>query len=135
MNESEEKNIAAVRALYAAFDRDDMATVMSGMTDDIEWILPGPPDLIPFAGSHRGREAVARFFVTLNETLEFEEFEAREFLAHGDKVVVLGRSRDRMKANGRVFDNEWATVVTMREGRVARYQIYEDTAAVASALR
>jgi ketosteroid isomerase-like protein len=132
---SAEKNISAVQALYAAFGRGDMATVMAGLSDDIEWVLPGPKEVIPFAGTHRGREAVAQFFLQMNETLEFEQLEPREFVAQGDKVVVLGHSRDRMKSTGRTIENEWAAVVTVRDGKVARYQIYEDTAAIVSGLR
>jgi ketosteroid isomerase-like protein len=132
---SAEKNISVVQALYAAFGRGDMATVMAGLTDDVEWVLPGPKEVIPFAGTHHGREAVAQFFLKMNETLEFEQLEPREFVAQGDKVVVLGHSRDRMKSTGRTIENEWAAVVTLRDGKVARYQIYEDTAALVSGLR
>jgi ketosteroid isomerase-like protein len=129
-----EENVSAVRALYAAFGRGDMAAVMAGLTDDVEWVLPGPKE-IPVAGTHRGRQGVAQFFLKLNETLEFEQLEPREFIAQGDKVVVLGHSRDRMKSTGRTIENEWAAVVTLRDGKVARYQVYEDTAAVVSGLR
>ena len=135
MNTLEQENISTVQALYAAFGRGDMPALMAGMTEDIEWILPGPKEIIPFAGLHRGPEAVMQFFVALNETLEFEQFEPREFLAQGDKVVVLGYSRDRIKSNNRRFENEWAAVVTLRTGKVARYQIYEDTAAVVAGLQ
>jgi ketosteroid isomerase-like protein len=135
MSEAEEKNLALVQSLYMAFARGDVQTLLAALTDDVEWILPGPPDVIPFAGVHRGPQAVLRYFVVLNETLEFEKLEAHEFLARDDKVIVLGRSRDRMKSTGRSAENEWAAAITLREGKVARYQIYEDTAALASALR
>jgi ketosteroid isomerase-like protein len=71
----------------------------------------------------------------LNQTLEFEKLEAHEFLARDDRVIVLGRSRDRMKSTGRSAENEWAAAITLREGKISRYQVYEDTAALASALR
>ena len=134
MSAEEENNLATVQSLYAAFGLGDIPTLIAALTDDVEWILPGPPDLIPFAGRHRGREGVARFFAALNETLEFEKLEAEDFLTKGDKVVVLGRSRTRMKSTARAVENEWAAAITLRDGKIARYQIYEDTAALASAL-
>ena len=134
MSGTEEKNLAIVQSLYAAFARSDVPTLLAALTDDVEWILPGPPEIIPFAGVHRGPEAVLKYFVILNETLEFEKLEAQEFLARDDKVIVLGRSRDRMKSTGRSTGNEWAAAITLREGKIARYQVYEDTAALASAL-
>ena len=130
----EQENVQSVQSVYAAFGRGDIQAVLEALTDDVEWVLPGPPAVLPFAGGRSGREQVSQFFVVLAETLTFEQFEPREFIAQGDKVVVLGRSRDRMKATGRVVENEWAAVFTLRAGKIARYQVYEDTAAFVSAL-
>jgi ketosteroid isomerase-like protein len=134
VNPNEENNLATVKSLYAAFGLGDIPTLFAALADDVEWILPGPPELIPFAGRHRGPDGVMQFFATLNETLEFEKLEAEDFFVKGDKVVVLGRSRTRMKANARAVENDWAAAITLRDGKVARYQIYEDTAALTSAL-
>lgn len=131
----EEENAALVRSLYAAFGRGDMQTLIGALRDDIEWVFPGPPKVIPFAGAHRGLEEVIQFFVTLSEALEFQEFEPQEFIAQGDKVVVMGTSRVRNKANDRAADNEWVAVITVRDGRIARYQLYEDTDALAAVFR
>ena len=131
---TEQENVRAVLAAYAAFGRGDIQAILDSLTDDVEWVLPGPPEVLPFAGVRRGREQVSQFFTVLAETLTLEQFEPREFIAQGDKVVVLGRSRDRMKATGRVVENEWAAVFTLRAGKIARYQVYEDTAAFVSAL-
>ena len=51
-----------------------------------------------------------------------------EFLAQADRVVVLGSIRAQVKDTGRSYDNEWAMVWTLRDGKVAGWQIYEDTA-------
>jgi uncharacterized protein len=131
----EQENVQTVQSVYAAFGRGDLSAVLNALTDDIEWQLPSSPDIIPIFGARRGREQVAQFFVTLNEVLEFEQFEPREFIAQQDKVVVLGRSRPRLKSTGRVFENEWAAVFTLHEGKIVKYQVYEDTAAFVTALR
>ena len=132
---SERENLRVVGGLYEAFGRGDAVAVFAVMTEDIEWFLPGPPGALPFAGLRRGRDEVAEFFAVLAATLEFVEFEPREFVAQGDKVVVTGRSRDRVRATGRVADNEWAAVFTMRGGKIAGYRIYEDTHALVEAAR
>lgn len=131
---TEQENVAAVRSVYVSFGRGDIGAVLAALTDDVEWILPGPAGTLPFAGVRRGREQVVQFFAVIAETLTFEQFEPGEFIAQGDKVVVLGRSRDRMRSTGRLVENEWAAVFTLRGGRIAKYQVYEDTAAFVSAL-
>lgn len=66
---------------------------------------------------------------------EFEQFESREFIAQGDKVVVLVFERPRLKATGRVVDNEYVQVFTLNDGKVVQWCVYEDTAPFIAAIR
>jgi ketosteroid isomerase-like protein len=125
---SDQTNSAVVQQAYEAFGRGDIPTVLSALTDDVEWTLQGPPG-IPWAGTHRGREGVAEFFSLLGEGLEFELFEPLEFVAQGDTVVVLGHERSVVKPTGRGFEQEWAHVYTLRDGKIATGLFIEDTAA------
>lgn len=104
-----------------------MPAILHQLTDDVVWYDPGPPE-VPHAGRYSGREGVGQFFARTDETLDIDKFEPTEFLAQGDRVVVLGSLHARVKATGREFDNEWVMAWTVREGRVANWQIYEDTA-------
>jgi uncharacterized protein len=90
--------------------------------------------VIPFAGTRRGREGVAQFFSLVGETLEFQQFEPREFVGQGDTVVVLGYERNLIKPTGRTFEQEWAHVYTLRDGKIAKHQGFENTAAYVVAL-
>jgi ketosteroid isomerase-like protein len=132
---AEEENLRVVQSAYAAFLAGDLAALLSALSDDIEWRIPGPPDVLPFAGIHRGRRQVGEFFATLGATLEFEVFEPRELIARGNKVIVLGHRRDRFRKTGRTADTEWAEVFTLRDGRITSYIVYSDTAALVDAAR
>ena len=59
----------------------------------------------------------------------------REFIAQSDKVVALVYAEQAVRATGRTFVNHEAHVWTFRNGKVARFQIYYDTAAAAAAHR
>jgi len=124
----EQENIRTVQEIYAAFGRGDIPALLGAVADDVEWSIAGPPE-VPHAGKRRGREEVARFFPVLAETEEFLQFEPREYIAQGDQVVVLGFLRSRVRATGRTYDNEWAMVWTVKDGKVTRFRTYEDTAA------
>ncbi len=130
---SEQTNVDVVQKNYEAVGSGDIPALLDLLTDDVEWTMQGPPT-IPFAGTRRGREAVGEFFSVLGENLEFEQFEPREFVAQGDTVVVLGDERSLVKSTGRAFEQEWAHVYTMRDGRCARGFIIDDTAAQVVAL-
>ncbi len=121
-------NTEVVQETYEAVNRGDLPALLDLLTDDVEWTFQGPPS-IPFAGTRRGREDVAEFFSLVGANLEFEQFEPREFVAQGDRVVVLGFERSLVKPTSRTFEQEWAHVYTLRDGKVATFLALEDTAA------
>lgn len=122
-------NVDVVQQVYAAFGRGDIPALLDLLTDDVEWTLQGP-SVIPWAGTRHGRDKVAtEFFSVLGETLKFEQFEPREFVAQGDTVVVLGYERCIVKPTNRTFEQEWAHVYTLRNGKIAKGRFIEDTAA------
>jgi uncharacterized protein len=125
-------NVEVVQETYEAVGRGDIPALLDLLTDDVEWTFQGP-SMIPFAGTHRGREGVAKFFSLVSGNLEFERFEPREFVAQGDTVVVLGFERSRIKPTGRTFEQEWAHVYKLRDGKVAEFLALENTAAHAVA--
>ena len=130
---SDSTNVDVIRRFYGAFGRRDIPAALDLLADDVEWIFRAP-SVIPFAGTRRGREGVAEFFSLVGETLEFQQFEPREFVAQGDTVVVLGFERNLIKPTGRTFEQEWAHVYTLRDGKIAKHRGFEDTAAYVAAL-
>jgi uncharacterized protein len=129
---SERTNTDVVQQGYEALGRGDIPAILDLLTDDVEWIQQGP-SVIPFAGTRHGHEGVAQYFSLLDENLEFEQFEPREFVAQGDTVVVVGFERSVSKATGHTIEQEWAHVYTLREGRIAKGRFFEDTAAYVAA--
>ena len=131
---SEQENVQAVQQMYTAFGRSDISALLNGLADDVNWQVAGPAD-IPVCGTRSGREEVAQFFTALGATLETQQFEPQEFIAQGDKVVVLGHERHRVKSTGRTYEGDWVQVFTLRDGKVVRYREYVDTSALVAAFR
>ena len=132
---SEQDNIRVVQEAYAAFQRGDIQGVLDRLTDDAEWVTPGPPDVLPHAGSRRGHNEVEAFFTALGESEEVEMFEPREFIAQGDRVVALVNYRTRVKSTGRTAEDELVHIFTLRDGRIARFREYYDTTRAVEAYR
>jgi uncharacterized protein len=131
---SEEQNQQVVRKLFESFGRGDMPSMLASISEDVDWRLDGPAS-VPYFGRHAGHGGVVDFLTKLGANVEMERFEPREFIAKGDKVVVLGGERGRVKATGRAFDNEWAMVFTLDGGKIKGFRSYEDTGAVAGAFQ
>ncbi len=131
---SAEENTRLAQSGYEAFGRGDMATIAELLADNIEWVIPGDPDANPTAGTFTGKEAVLAWFGSLASTLDFTTFEPREFIAQNDKVVSLVYAEATARDTGRTVVNNEAHVWTFRDGKLARFQNYFDTAAAAAAL-
>lgn len=130
---NEQENAHVVEQFYTA-PRRDIPTILNLLSEDIDLLIPGQAD-IPFAGRYHGHEQVAQFFATTRETAEVEQFEPQEFIAKGDKVVVLGHERIRLKSNGRTCDLDWVHVFTLRNGKIVKIHVYYDTACIVAAFR
>ena len=68
-----------VKGLYAAFDRDDMPSVLDSVSEDVTWTQYGPEYALPFAGVFRGRAGVQDFFNRVDEYLTDVHAGQREF--------------------------------------------------------
>jgi ketosteroid isomerase-like protein len=129
---STQANVALVQSAYAAFGEGNLQKLLGLMTPDIVWEFPAS-SVIPWAGTFKGPGEVSRFFAALMEHSDPEAFEPRQFVASDDRVVVLGYERFRIKSTGRAFATDWAHVFTVRDGRIAGFREYTDTAAMAKA--
>lgn len=132
---TEQENVQAIQGLYAVFQQGDFAAFLNTLADEVEWFVPGPKQILPWAGLRKGREQVAQFFAEFAQTAETQQFEPREFIAQGERVVVLGYRRDRVKATGRIFGSEWAQVFSLRAGKIMSFRGYIDAAAIVAAFR
>jgi hypothetical protein len=131
---SEQDNIRIVKDMYEAFMRNDIAGVINRMDENINFRIPGPPE-VPTAGNYRGRKDMHGFFEKLANTLEFTRFEPREYVAQGDRVVVLGFYEAKAKPTGKTMKSDWVMAWTVRNGKAVDFQEYMDTDAGANAFR
>jgi ketosteroid isomerase-like protein len=128
---SEAENTRVVQDAYAAFGRGDVPALLGYFTDDIQWQpVIGTEKHVPFSGARTGKAEVAEFFKRVSETEDFEQFEPREFVAQGDTVVAIGHYRAKTRATGKIFDSPFAMVFTFRNGKVAAFREFTDSAAI-----
>ncbi len=126
-----EKNVEAVKSFLAAIGRRDKQEMLALSAEDIEWIIPGED--WPLAGTHRGHAGLADVLQKANETVETSFPEPPEFIAQGDRVLVVGFATGRVKATNRTFKDDWVFDVTVRNGKVTKIREYIDTQALARA--
>ena len=113
----QEQNIKLVKKGYEAFAAGDIDAVMNLFDDNIEWVQPGDSAI---SGTYHGKAELGKLISRLAE--KSTTATPHRFLADGDMVVMLGET---------TADNETsevAQVLTLRDGKTVRAQVYADTA-------
>ncbi len=131
---SEQQNLEIVRQGYDAFGRGDIPALLDLLDPQVTWVTPGPADL-PTAGSRRGHAAVGEFFQSLASLMDVLRMEPREFIAQGDRVVVVGDDEVRVKATGATLTGRWTHLFTVREGKVVAFEEMSDVSPIVAELR
>lgn len=129
---NEQQNNALIQKLYDAFGRGDIQGILDNLTDDVQWGLEGPA-IIPFAGRRTGPAQVQGFFEALATTQSGMKLTVEHFVAQGNLVATIGRFAGTVTATGKSFDVAVAHFFEIRDGKVARFVDFGDTAALADA--
>lgn len=123
-----QENVQVAKGVFASLGRGDMQGLLALFAEDIEWTIPGE---WPLAGTHRGHAGVVDLFRKAFELLEMSLLEPLEFVAQGDRVLVVGFTRGKVKATNRTFEDHWVFAFTVRNGKVTNIREYIDTLALA----
>ncbi len=128
---STEKNIQIVKDFFAALGSGDKQGLLALSAEDIEWIIPG--EGWPLAGAHRGHAGLADLLQKASDTLETSYPKPPEFVAQGDRVMIVGFATGKIKATKKTFEDHWVFAITVRDGKVTNIREYIDTQALARA--
>src|SRR6202790_1772380 len=113
---SPEKNVQIVKDFLAALGGRDKDALLALADEDIEWIIPG--ENWPLAGTHRGHAGLENLLQQANDTVETSFPEPPEFIGQGDRVLVVGFARGRIKGTNRTFEDDWVFAITVRNGKL-----------------
>ena len=117
-----QENVEVVRQCLAARGRGDYSTARELFHPEVVVDVSVRPD----GRLYRGREEAAQGMRAWAETWDDYRYEAEEFIAAGDEVVVFFRETGRGKESGAASELLGATVWTVRDGRVVHTKVYTD---------
>lgn len=119
-----------VERYFAAFGAGDIDAAMACVHPDAIWRVDGDP-VVGTVGIIRGRDAVHAWQVRFPENFRPLDFAVDRLVADDAEVVALGRFRHRVVPTGAIVDSGYAIRFTIRDGMIARYQIFEDSLLIA----
>jgi uncharacterized protein len=119
---------------FAAVRAGDEAAFAAICTPDVVLFWNGDPATIPWAGTHTGPAGVATFFKTLKVYIEVQQVTLLEVVETGSGALVCLSGRWRVRDSDRIIEARAANILRYRDGRVAAYEVYNDTGRFAAAL-
>ncbi len=126
-----DNSVQIVKDFFAAMRSGNMQALLALSAEDIEWIIPGED--WPLAGTHRGHAGLADLLQKASETLETSYPKPFEFVAQGDRVLVVGSANGKIKATNKTFEDDWVFAITVQNGKLTNIREYIDTQALAQA--
>ena len=127
---STQENVQTVKDFFAAMGSGDKQGLLALTSEDIEWIIPGEEWAL--AGTHRGHAGLADLLQKASE-METSLPEPPEYVAQGDRGLVVGVATGKIKATNKPFKDNWVFDITVRDGNVTNIREYIDTQALARA--
>lgn len=135
LSREEAVRLAAIRGIHEGRGSIISTFRESGLlADSAEWIVAGPPERLPFAGTWRGIEGVAEFQRRLVQTMRYDTVTVREYLVSGDQVAAIFYGAGVARASGRPFRGKIVRLYTFAGQKVVRVRNYFDSAAYVAAL-
>ena len=130
MAAEQERNKRAVRSFFEAMNRNDVAAIVDSYAED-GYVQTMGTTLI---SGRRDRAQIAGFAGGLLEAFpEGLAFTIRQLTAEEDRVAVEAESRGR-HVSGRIYNNQYHFLFTLRSGRVLSLKEYMDTEMVTDVL-
>lgn len=110
---------SVVEAFYKVYAARDVAKIAEFLHDEVEWVISGPIDLLPFCGTHRGKaeviDVIGRQIPMVMRTFSFVP---DAILVQDDQAAVLSRQSSRRTEDGRAISYRAANFLRFRDGKV-----------------
>jgi ketosteroid isomerase-like protein len=120
-----EENVEILRRIYTAWEAGDFTLQADAFDPQIVFFRTGDElSGLGLAGKWRGLAEVGEALREWLRAWENLRIEAQEFRDLGERVLVLDRHIATGKRSGVPLDHEMGQVVTVREGRIVRWDAY-----------
>ncbi len=133
-SKQEKKNFTIIKEFHTG-TRPVKKFIESGlMSDSIEWWVPGPKNILLFAGMWKGVEGLNEFSSQLAKTMRYDKVEIREYIIDGDEIAAIFWGEGVALSTGKPFHSEILRLYTFKNGKIIKVRNYYDTNSYVAAL-
>ncbi len=129
---NEQDNIKVAKNLYETFNNGDGEGFLNIFSEDAGWNSPAIEN-VPLETNFTGRGKIGEFLAEIDKYEEFLKIEPQEFIAQGDRVVVLGELAVRSKITDKQYASGFVHIIEVKDGQAVSFLEYFDNAAAGRA--
>ncbi|MCL6589851.1 MAG: nuclear transport factor 2 family protein [Firmicutes bacterium] len=117
-----------IEKLYADYLNGDMQKVLGYLDDDVVYILAGPENLTPFAGTWLGSAKFIEAVTTFLSTAKYETIEFKNFTGHGSIVDAEFVDTVLVYETGKIVPcSGLHSFIINSQGKIIKFRSYNDT--------
>lgn len=113
----------------------DLTNLVGLFSDDIEWEVPGNEKRAEWLGKRNSKDEIEQFFKVLWATTEPISAAIHKIFVEKNDVVITGEFSTKMLKTNKVVDSIFFIHMVVKDQKIIKYKLLEDSYAVSEALR
>lgn len=132
-----EQNLALAQQLLEKMGRQaPIEEFEDFVSDDLVLDIAGDATALPWIGIPKtGRQAFTDFIQDQRDLVNVEAFQVNDILHNETRAVILGELSSTIKKTAGIVQTYFALILTISDGKIAHFQMLEDSHAVSQAAR
>jgi ketosteroid isomerase-like protein len=137
LSEQEARELRVIRWIHEGPGIIQRFRESGALDDSVEWVVPGPTGILPFAGTWRGLPGIIEFQRRLDTTMRYDRVELLQYMVSANSVAAVFVGEGASKVTGRPFHSEILRLYTFDPSgrKIIRVRNYYDTAAYVEAVQ
>jgi hypothetical protein len=121
-----ERNKQIAGEFFSRFSANDIEGALDTMADDATWWIAGRSASTPVAGTQSKTQIARIFHRMVEQTTDGLRMTVKGMTAEADRVALELESYGKLK-NGRIYNQEYHTLMVIRDGKISAVREYLDT--------
>jgi acetyl esterase/lipase/ketosteroid isomerase-like protein len=134
-HQQERGPLQTINNVLNALERGRVGHVLRYLANDVEWIVEGEEESIPFAGTYYGKQGVRRFLIAFNRLVNLREVIIDNHVEGEETITSYTRFQGSIPRKRKTFDMEYVLTWELNErNRVEKCSIAYNTCSFELAL-
>lgn len=111
-----------VGQLFQAFGKRDFDGVKALLDDKVEWVVTGDPEIIPWAGTFKGPDAVLKLMSNNSGSTENLKITTKWMVSDDDRAIMLINEQATVAETGEFYEVDSVHIYTVKNGKVIKFE-------------